>query len=119
MLTLRRSRIGLGWTASLTLMAALGCRDGRPDRAAASETAGSSTATPAAEVSIPQQIADVMSQLNGGVHPGFRFAHAKGLVLTGTFTPAKGASSISRAAHLRGERVPVTVRLSDLSLIHI
>jgi catalase len=62
---------------------------------------------------MPQQIADVMSQLNGGVHTGFRFAHAKGLVLTGTFTPAKGASSISRAAHLRGKPVPVTVRLSD------
>jgi catalase len=34
-------------------------------------------------------------------------------VLTGTFTPAKGASSISRAAHLRGGTVPVTARLSD------
>ena len=65
------------------------------------------------EKSIPQQIADVMVELNGGLHPGFRFAHAKGLVLTGTFTPAKGASSISRAAHLKGPVVPVTVRLSD------
>jgi catalase len=34
-------------------------------------------------------------------------------VLTGTFTPAKGASSISRAGHLKGPAVPVTVRLSD------
>ena len=63
--------------------------------------------------SMPQQIADVMVELNGGLHPGFRFAHAKGLVLTGTFTPAKGASSISKAAHLQGPAVPVTVRLSD------
>jgi hypothetical protein len=38
----------------------------------------------AQEKSMPQQIADVMVQLNGGIHPGFRFAHAKGLVLTGT-----------------------------------
>jgi hypothetical protein len=45
----------------------------------------------AQEKSLPQQIADVMVQLNGGVHPGFRFAHAKGMVLTGTFTPAKGS----------------------------
>ena len=67
----------------------------------------------AQEKSLPQQIADVMVQLNGGVHTGFRFAHAKGLVLTGTFTPAKGAAAISRAAHLRGPTVPVTVRLSD------
>jgi catalase len=63
--------------------------------------------------SLPQQIADVMVQLNGGVHTGFRFAHAKGLVLTGTFTPAPGAASLSRAAHLRSGPVPVTVRLSD------
>ena len=67
----------------------------------------------AQEKSLPQQIADVMVQLNGGVHPGFRFAHAKGMVLTGTFTPAKGAESISRAAHLKGPVVPLTVRLSD------
>jgi catalase len=67
----------------------------------------------AQERSLPQQIADVMTQVNGGIHPGFRFAHAKGMVLTGKFTPAKGAQSISRAAHLKGAAVPVTVRLSD------
>jgi len=74
---------------------------------------GSPVALAAQETSLPQQIADVMTQINGGIHTGFRFAHAKGLVLTGTFIPAKGASSISRAAHLRGATVPVTVRLSD------
>lgn len=63
--------------------------------------------------SLPQQIADVMVQINGGIHTGFRFAHAKGLVLTGTFTPARGATAISRAVHLRGGAVPITVRLSD------
>jgi catalase len=68
---------------------------------------------PKPAASVPQQIADVMVQLNGGIHKGFRFAHAKGLVLTGTFIPAKGAQSVSRAAHLRGAPVPVTVRLSD------
>ena len=67
----------------------------------------------AQEKSLPQQIADVLVQLGGGIHPGFRFMHAKGLVLTGTFTPAKGAVAISRAAHLRGGAVPVTVRFSD------
>jgi catalase len=63
--------------------------------------------------SMPQQIADAMVQLNGGVHTGYRFAHAKGLVLTGTFVPASGARKLSRAAHLAGPTVPVTVRLSD------
>ena len=67
----------------------------------------------AQQKSLPEQIADVMVQLNGGVHTGFRFAHAKGIVATGTFTPATGAASISRAAHLHGALVPVTVRFSD------
>ncbi len=63
--------------------------------------------------SLPQQIADVITQLNGGIHTGFRFMHAKGLVVTGTFTAAPGARSISKAAHLAGGSVPVTVRFSD------
>jgi catalase len=68
---------------------------------------------PAQQASLPQQIADLMVKLNGGVHTGFRFAHAKGIVLTGTFTPAASAASISRAAHLQRTPVPVTVRFSD------
>jgi catalase len=107
------SRIGLGWFLALTFGGAMACRDAKSDRAAAGDKTPPSAATPAQEASMPQQIADAMVQLNGGIHPGFRFAHAKGLVLTGTFTPAKGATSISRAAHLRGAPVPVTVRLSD------
>ncbi|MEP7067417.1 MAG: catalase family peroxidase [Gemmatimonadota bacterium] len=67
----------------------------------------------AAAKSLPQQIADVMVQLAGGVHTGYRFTHAKGLVATGTFTPAATAKSISRAAHLQDAPVPVTVRFSD------
>lgn len=67
-------------------------------------------ATPA-PVSLPQQIADLMVKANGGIHQGFRFTHAKGVVVTGTFTPAPTAKSVSRAAHFQGA-VPVTVRLS-------
>lgn len=63
--------------------------------------------------SLPQQIADEMVLLAGGIHTGYRFNHAKGLVVTGTFTAAAGASSVSRAAHLQGGTVPVTVRFSD------
>jgi catalase len=63
--------------------------------------------------SLPQQIADAMVQLNGGIHTGFRFAHAKGIVTTGTFTPALTAKTISTAAHLNGGPVPVIVRFSD------
>lgn len=63
--------------------------------------------------SLPEQIADVMVLLAGGIHPGLRFTHTKGLVVTGTFTPAPTAKSISRAAHLQDASVPVTVRFSD------
>lgn len=63
--------------------------------------------------SLPQQIADVMVQLSGGIHPGFRFNHAKGIVVTGTFTPAATARTVSKAAHFTGGAVPVTVRFSD------
>ncbi|MFY9936440.1 MAG: catalase family peroxidase [Silvibacterium sp.] len=48
-----------------------------------------------------------------GLHPGFRPAHAKGAMLTGTFTPSPEAASLSRAAHLNSASTPVTVRFSN------
>ncbi len=48
-----------------------------------------------------------------GLHPGYRPAHAKGVMLTGTFTPAAGAKSLSRAPHILRESTPVTVRFSN------
>ncbi len=48
-----------------------------------------------------------------GLHPGFRPAHAKGTTLEGTFTPAPGAASLSRAQHLTRPSTPVTVRFSN------
>jgi catalase len=49
----------------------------------------------------------------GGVHPGNRAAHAKGVVLAGTFTPAAHAKDLTRAAHFAGEPSRVTVRFSN------
>jgi catalase len=48
-----------------------------------------------------------------GLHPGFRPAHAKGTMLTGTFTPSLEAASLTRAPHINRESTPVTVRFSD------
>ena len=48
-----------------------------------------------------------------GVHPGFRPAHAKGLMLTGTFTPSAQAQSLTKAPHATRESTPVTVRFSN------
>jgi catalase len=49
----------------------------------------------------------------GGSFPGHRAAHAKGVVLTGTFTPAKGAAALTRAAQFAGGPSRVTVRFSN------
>jgi catalase len=48
-----------------------------------------------------------------GPHPGFRPAHAKGLMLSGTFKPAPSAQSLTRAPHAVRESTPVTVRFSN------
>jgi catalase len=48
-----------------------------------------------------------------GPHPGFRPAHAKGLMLTGTFTPAPGAAALTKAPHITRASTPVTVRFSN------
>ena len=47
-----------------------------------------------------------------GVHAGFRPAHAKGILLAGTFTPSSEASSLTRAPHIQRSSTPVFVRFS-------
>ena len=58
---------------------------------------------------------DVLKQFDKifGLHPGFRPAHAKGSMLTGTFTPAPGAAALTRAPHINRDSSPVTVRFSN------
>ena len=48
-----------------------------------------------------------------GQHPGFRPAHAKGTLLTGTFTPSSTATTLTRAPHILRASTPVTVRFSN------
>jgi catalase len=48
-----------------------------------------------------------------GRHPGHRALHAKGVVLTGVFSPTAEAATLTRAAHMQGPEVPVTVRFSN------
>jgi catalase len=47
-----------------------------------------------------------------GAYPGFRPAHAKGIMLTGAFTPTPAAAGFSKAPHFAKE-TPVTVRFSN------
>ena len=58
---------------------------------------------------------DVIHQFDAifGLHPGFRPAHAKGVLLTGSFTPSPEAARLTRAPHLTRESTPVTVRFSN------
>jgi catalase len=48
-----------------------------------------------------------------GLHPGYRPVHAKGHLLTGTFTPTAAAASLSNAPHFTRPSTPVTARFSD------
>ncbi|NYF79770.1 catalase family peroxidase [Granulicella arctica] len=48
-----------------------------------------------------------------GEHPGFRPAHAKGAMLTGTFTPSSDAAALTRAPHITRASTQVTVRFSN------
>ena len=61
------------------------------------------------------EILEAFDKVNRGVHPGFRAAHAKGILLTGTFTPFSEAASLTRAPHLNRNSTPVTVRFSNFA----
>ena len=61
---------------------------------------------------LAQQAANLFLQAFGN-HPGFRLAHAKGIVCEGTFEPAPAVAELSRAAHFSGKSVPVIARFSD------
>lgn len=63
---------------------------------------------------LSRQAIQAFDDLNGS-HPGFRPAHAKGILLTGVFKPSPGGSSLTRAPHLHRESTPVTVRFSDFA----
>jgi catalase len=65
-----------------------------------------------ANAALAQQLLDVLDTLSGR-HPGFRPAHAKGLMCTGTFMPSPEAAKLTRAPHANRPSTPVTVRYSD------
>ena len=66
-------------------------------------------------LTLSRNVIEGFDKADGGVHPGFRPAHAKGILLTGTFTPSSDAVSLTRAPHIQRSSTPVTVRLSDFA----
>jgi catalase len=64
-------------------------------------------------MSIAEQLIDAQNVIFGKQKPGARAVHAKGIVLQGTFKSSSQASSVSKAPHLQGASVPITVRFSN------
>ena len=60
---------------------------------------------------------DVIQALESlsGFHSGYRPTHAKGILLSGTFTPGPDGPALTRAPHLQRPSTPVTVRYSDFT----
>src|SRR5436305_2574914 len=58
---------------------------------------------------------DLLKQFDAifGLHPGFRPAHARGIMLSGTFAPSADAFSLTRAPHAKRESTPVIARFSS------
>jgi catalase len=48
-----------------------------------------------------------------GRHPGYRALHAKGVLLRGTFQATPEAAGLTKAAHMQGDEIPATFRLSN------
>jgi catalase len=67
---------------------------------------------PATSQAVIAQLVETMRAL-AGPHPGFRPAHAKGLVCAGTFRPSADARGMTRASHFQGGPVPTVVRFSN------
>jgi len=76
------------------------------------QPAWAADASQADQKSLPVALVEALNKLAGGPHPGWRANHAKGVLVSGTFTPAKSAASLSKAAHFAAP-VPVLVRFSD------
>ena len=66
-------------------------------------------------LALSRETIEVFDKVDGGVHPGFRPAHAKGILLRGVFTPSSEAASLTRAPHLQRNSTPVTVRFSNFA----
>lgn len=63
-------------------------------------------------VALANELLQVFDQLFG-LHPGYRAAHAKGLMFNGTFKPSAEAPQLTRAPHALRAWTPVVARFSN------
>jgi catalase len=61
---------------------------------------------------LAEQAVDAINEIAGS-SPGHRAAHAKGTLMAASFTATPEAAGLTRAAHMQGEPVRATVRLSN------
>ena len=61
---------------------------------------------------VVEQLVDTLSTI-AGPHPGIRKNHAKGIVVSGEFTPSPDVATVSNAVHFESPATPVTVRFSN------
>jgi catalase len=61
---------------------------------------------------LAREAVDVINAASG-TKEGFRAAHAKGTVLSGSFTATPEAAALTRAPHMQGDTVKTTVRFSN------
>lgn len=64
-------------------------------------------------IAVAARAIDALDKVNGGIHPGYRPAHAKGQLIAGTFAPSPEAADISCAPHFNVPSTPVISRFSD------
>jgi catalase len=66
-------------------------------------------------LTLSSNVIQSFDKVDRGPHPGFRPAHAKGILLTGEFKPSPDAVSLTRAPHVQRVSIPVTARFSDFA----
>jgi catalase len=64
------------------------------------------------QLAFAEKLVDAINAISGR-HEGFRAAHAKGILCAGTFTASDGAAELTRAPHMQGDPVRVSVRFSN------
>lgn len=66
-------------------------------------------------LALSREVLKGFEKADGGIHPGFRPAHAKGILLSGIFTPSAEAAGLTSAPHIKAQSTPVTLRFSNFA----
>src|SRR5258708_1184683 len=69
-----------------------------------------------ASTAMAEEVLHAFDDINGP-HPGYRPAHAKGIMLAGRFIPSPAAVSLTSAPHVLRSATPATVRSPDATAL--